>query len=95
MKRGCPLIKEMRKLQGTTNNLIPRSCFSRVAKEYVKDINYDLRVSNLAMDMLHEVSEEYLIKNFQAANLMAIAAKRETVTPTDLKTVIEVGSILK
>jgi len=61
----------------------------------MQEINHDLRVTNVAMDMLHEVSEDFLIKNFQAANLMAIACKRETVTPVDLKTAIEVGSILK
>ena len=95
-KRKTPVQKEIEKLQGSTNNLIPRSCIERFIKETIQNrrLNGNCRVTQEAVEMLHGASEDYLIKQFQAANVIAKKADRLTITEGDMRAVNEVRNIL-
>lgn len=88
--------REIKKLQNTTNHLIPRSCMERFVKETIQNCRCDAscRVTHDAVNILHEASEDHLIKQFQAANVFAAKAQRLTVTADDMKAVNEVRDIL-
>jgi len=94
-KRTPPAVRDMKKLQNTTHNLIPRSCMARVVKEALQYRHYNTRITQDAMDMLHGVSEDYVIKMFKAANVFAQIARRETVTADDMRAVSKLQGILK
>lgn len=66
---------------------IPKTPFKRLVKEIAQDFAVDLRFQKEAIDALQQVSEEYLIKLFHDANKCAEHAKRQTVTPDDIKLV--------
>ncbi|CCV02394.1 Histone H2A-like protein [Armadillidium vulgare iridescent virus] len=68
-------------------SFIPKTPFKRLVKEIAQDFAVDLRFQKEAIDALQQVSEEYLIKLFHDANKCAEHAKRQTVTPDDIKLV--------
>ena len=95
MKRVSPATREMRKLQSTTHNLIPRSCIERVVKDAIKEHNNTLRVTEKAVKMIHAVLEDHIVKIFRAGNHLAKNNKRDTLVPADLKAIECVMNILK
>ncbi|KAL0934076.1 histone H3 [Colletotrichum truncatum] len=85
---GTNALREIRKYQKTTNLLIPRSSFARVVREITLDLplrnRHKIRYQSMAIEALHEMSEQFLINMFENANLCAIHAKRVTLQKKDL-----------
>jgi histone H3/H4 len=93
MKRCPPVIKEIKKLQNTTHNLIPKSSLGRLVKEMVQNQNFNFRVTKNAVTLIQGASEDYLIKYLSAANEIAITNDRETITKQDMKLVAKVRDL--
>lgn len=89
---GTLALKEIRRLQNTTNLLIPKLAFGRLVREILKQVcssshlsegpGYLLRMA--ALQCLQEASESYLIGLFEDCNLAAIHAHRVTIMPKDV-----------
>lgn len=86
-KPGQLALKDIRRLQNTTDFLIPRAPFHRLIREitqrYVGDEPYRYQVA--ALTALQEAAEAYLIYLFEDTNLCAIHARRVTIMPRDLQ----------
>jgi histone H3 len=77
---GTVALREIRRYQKTTNHVIPRAAFARVAAEILvgvgKEVGKELRIQPQALLALQEASEAHLIGIFHDANLCCIHAVR-------------------
>ncbi|KAI5235216.1 hypothetical protein E4T42_09745 [Aureobasidium subglaciale] len=84
-KSGTVALRQIRKLQKTTDLLIPKRAFQRLSRELAYNITRsDIRFQSSALEALQEEAETYLTELFEATNLCAIHAKRQTIKPEDM-----------
>lgn len=76
-------LREIRKLQSTTDLLIPRAPFLRVVHEILRENMEDGRIARLAVEALRESTEMFAIQLFEDAFYCALHARRVTVMPRD------------
>jgi histone H3 len=84
---GTVALREIRKLQASTNTLIPKAPFRRLLKEMVYDQSNGKVAHNFAsaaVTCIQEATESYLVSLLSDANLCALHAKRVTLMPKDL-----------
>ena len=82
---GTVALREIRKLQKGTNNLIARAPFARLVKEVVQKVTHrPLRWQVSAISALLEATESYMVNVLADANLCALHARRVTLMPRDL-----------
>ena len=81
---GTKALREIRRYQNSTDNLIRRLPFQRLVREITQDFKGDLRCQSLAVLALQEAAEAYLVSLFEDTNLCAIHAKRVTIMPKDM-----------
>ena len=82
---GTVALREIRRYQKSTENLIRKAPFVRLVKEVALSINSELRFQSLAIGALQEATEAYMIHLFGDTNLAAIHAKRVTIMPKDMQ----------
>lgn len=81
---GTVALRDIRKMQKSTELLIRKLPFGRLVREIMQDFKNDLRIQGSAMHALQEASEAHLVKLFENSNLLAIHAKRVTIMPKDM-----------
>lgn len=88
---GTVALREIRRFQRSTDLLIRRRPFDGLVREVLQDhgdipqyMKNDKRFSRDAMGALQEAAEAYHTGLFEDSNLIAIRAKRVTVTTKDL-----------
>lgn len=81
---GTVALREIRRYQKSTELLIKKLPFQRLARELVRDVRGDMRFRSSAIAALQEGAEAYLVSLFEDTNLAAIHAKRVTIQPKDL-----------
>ena len=82
---GGLALKEIRRLQKSTELLIPKIRFQRLVREIALEFHLErLMFQSAALGALHEASEAFLIRLFEDTNLCAIHAKRVTIYPRDI-----------
>lgn len=89
-KPGELALKTIRRLQNTTELLIPRAPFHRLVREITQKISGDpidspVRYQVAALQALQEAAESYLIHLFEDTNLLCIHARRVTIMPKDIQ----------
>lgn len=86
---GTVALREIRKYQRGTENLIPRAPFIRLVREIAfgtaLGAKTDIRFQQGAIDALRESSEAYIVKLFEDTNELCIHAKRVTITLSDMR----------
>lgn len=89
-KLNFTTIKEIRRLQLSTNLCIPKLPFSRLIREVLMDVaTVDMRVERQALHALQEACEIYVTQIFEDSNRCASHAGRITVFPKDMKLVLD------
>ncbi|EDO36746.1 predicted protein [Nematostella vectensis] len=83
-KPGRKALKEIRKLQKSTELLIKKVPFQRLVREISQNYRLDLRFHPDALLALQEATEAFIVGVFDDVNLCAIHAKRVTIMPKDL-----------
>lgn len=81
---GTVALREIRKYQKGTDNLIKKAPFQRLCKEITQDINNTLRFQSSAILACQEASEAYLTSLFEDTNLCALHAHRVTIQVKDM-----------
>lgn len=81
---GTVALREIRKIQKSTELLIRRLPFQRLVREIAQDFKTDLRFQSTALDALQEAAEAFLVGVFEDANLCAIHAHRQTLMAQDI-----------
>ena len=81
------LHRQIRKYQKSTELLIRKLPFQRLAREVLADVlgRSDYRMQSSALLALQEAAEAYLVGLFEDTNLCAIHAKRVTIQPKDMQ----------
>ena len=82
---GTVALREIRKYQKSTDSLIRKLPFQRLARELAQSISGDLRFQATALAASQEASEAFLVGLMEDANLCAIHARRVTIMPKDLQ----------
>ena len=84
VRRGDKALREIRKMQRTTDLLIRKLPFQRLVREISNDFEAELRFQTTALHALQEASESHLVGIFEDTNLCAIHSKRVTIMPKDI-----------
>ena len=82
---GTVALREIRRYQKSTKNLLPRAPFHRLVRSICSGIDGDLRFGSQALVALQEASEAYLVGVFEDTQLCAIHANRVTVMKKDME----------
>ena len=77
-------MKEIRRLQKTTQLLMKKAPFQRLVRELLQEINTEYRIQGNAVRALHEAAEAFLLRLFEFTNYIAIHCKRVTIMPKDI-----------
>lgn len=80
-------LREIRRLQKSTDWLLPRAPFQRLVREIVQDVsmtNYYC-MARSALGALQEITKSYMVGFFAQTQLLACHAKRVTVTGSDFQ----------
>eukprot|EP01024_Parvocaulis_polyphysoides_P011813 TRINITY_DN1416_c1_g1_i3.p2 TRINITY_DN1416_c1_g1~~TRINITY_DN1416_c1_g1_i3.p2 ORF type:complete len:156 (-),score=16.46 TRINITY_DN1416_c1_g1_i3:1010-1477(-) len=96
-KRGSVALKEIRKYQHSTENLIPFRPFSRVVREITQHVEVagaNMRWTKMGILAVQEAAEMHAIQVLEDANLIAIHAKRVTIMPRDIKLAIRLMGLM-
>jgi histone H3 len=83
-KPGTVALREIKKYQKSTENLIRRLPFQRLVREVANEFKNDLRMQRNALLALQEATEAYLVSLAEDSNLCAIHARRVTLMPKDI-----------
>lgn len=89
---GTVALREIRKMQKSTELLIPRMAFARVVRDVAQEYKQGLRFQTSSISALQEATEAFVVSLFEAANICAIHAKRVTVEPNDMKLALRLGA---
>lgn len=81
---GAKALSEIRKLQRTTELLIPFQPFQRLVREIAQDYKDDLRFTGSAILALQTAAEDYIINLLHMTQLSALHAKRVNLKPRDM-----------
>merc|ERR1711964_320873 len=82
---GTVALREVRKLQKSTDSLIAKAPFRRLVREVTEDkFKAGLRFASTALDAIQEASEAYIVSLMEDTNLCALHANRVTAMPRDL-----------
>ena len=82
---GTRVLLEIRRLQRSTDLIIKRLPFERLVRDIASEFMSNPRFQRVTILALQEASEAYSVKLFEDTNLLAIHAKRITITPKDLR----------
>ena len=70
---------------------IPKIAMERLIREILQETSVDTRLSEPVIDLIHEVSEDFLVDLFNKSNRVAVASKRKTVKPSDMELIEDLG----
>ena len=78
-------LREIRRYQKSTELLIRKAPFMRLAREIAQDYKTDLRFQGAALAAIQHATECYLVGLFEDTVLCAIHAGRKTIMPKDIQ----------
>ena len=81
---GTVAIREIKRLQNSTEELVPCAAMKRCIREEGNDYKSDLCYTRDADDALIEMMEGYLVDLFDDSNALAIHAGRKSIQPKDM-----------
>lgn len=81
---GTVALREIRRYQKSTHQLIPRAPFQRLLKQIALELNPEMRFQSVAVAALQEACEAYLTGLFEDTNMCAIHAGRVTIMSKDM-----------
>ena len=89
-RKSTLALRDIRRLQKSTELLIPRKPFQRLVRDISQNIwkefgLSDLRFQTASLGALHEAAESYLVGVFEDTNICAVHAKRVTIMPKDMQ----------
>ena len=89
LKPGQGALKEIRKMQNSSDLLISKFRMSQVIREVTRSVTpahcTDFRFTSAAIAALHVAAEDHAVRTFEMSNLAAIHAKRVTIQPKDMQ----------
>ena len=78
-------LREIKKYQNSTELLIRKWSFQKLARELAQEIMPNLRFQMSAISSLHEATESYIVGLMEDTNLCVIHDKCVTIRPKDMQ----------
>ena len=92
---GMVALREIRRYQRSTENLIKRTPFQKLIREILQEYricpdgpgtpSVQVRFQSTAIAALQEAAENYIVGLFEDVNLLAIHARHVTIMPRDIR----------
>ena len=82
---GTKALREIKKMQKSTNTLLPRASFQRLVREILQDRSSVIHMRPTATDALQQAAEQYIVDLLKSSNKYAIHAGRKTISVPDIK----------
>jgi len=82
-RSGTVALRQIRHLQKSTNNQIPRQAFKRLVRQIILEENPAIRLKRKALEALHVMTENYIVGVFNNAQRFAIHRNRQGVRQMD------------
>lgn len=85
---GTVALREIRKYQKTTENLVPKTAVLRLVREIISEVDHEGKGYHLTKgvkQLLHDLFEDEGVKQFQITQLAALHADRVTIEPKDMQ----------
>ena len=82
---GTVALRQIRKLQKSTNLLIQKAPFQRLVREVATSHKQDLRFQSSAILAIQEATEAFVVSVLADTNLCAIHTRRVTIQAKDLQ----------
>lgn len=82
---GAEALREIQRYPRTSNLLIGKLAFQRLAREVVSELQTELRLEPCAFSALQHAVEDYIVEVLEDCVLCATHAKHVTVTLKDLR----------
>ena len=94
---GTVALREIRRLQKSTELLIPRAAFIRVVRDAVQNVDnvHQYRITANAFKILHEVAESLIVEIMEAAQTSAAANGRIQPKRVDMRLVMSMNPFWK
>lgn len=83
-RSGTVALRDIRKYQKTTENLIPRLPFQRLVREIAQDYDTNVMFERTALFALQDIIERHIINMLIDGNLISIHTKRVTLMSRDI-----------
>jgi histone H3/H4 len=90
-KKAISEIKKYQTGKHAVTNLIPKSCFNRLARNMAHKESYGIRFRNDAIEGLQQATESYLVQILAKANSICISGKRETLSANDIRLALSIA----
>ena len=97
---GMVALKEIRRYQRSTENLIKRTPFQKLIREISQEYricpdgpgtpSVQVRFQSTAIAALQEAAENYIVGLFEDVNLLAIHARHVTIMPRDIRLALRI-----
>ncbi|KAK9722318.1 Core histone H2A/H2B/H3/H4 [Popillia japonica] len=85
------VLREIRTLQTSTHNIIPKLPFARLVKEiFLEHGPANLRIQAAALEALQVAVEMYMMDVFEDSNLCALHCKRVTLFVRDMQLALQI-----
>ena len=84
---GTVALREVRKLQKSTEALVAKAPFARLVREIAESHKAGLRFQASAVAAIQEATESFVVSLLSDANLSAVHTNRVTAMPRDLQLV--------
>jgi histone H3 len=94
-RAGTVALREIRRYQKSTDNLIRKLPFQRLVRELAVEFKTDLRFQSSAVEALQSAAESYLVKILAKSNIAGMHAQRVTLFSKDIKAVREIMDLPK
>lgn len=82
---GTVALREIRRFQKSTDDLIPKAAIDRLIREIAQDYKTDLRFEPNMILALQSAAEAYVVDLFEKANTVAVTSGRVGIKVKDLK----------
>jgi len=90
-RRALSEIKKFQSGKFATSTLIPKSCFSRIARKVAVNLGKpEFRFQDKALDGLQTASEAFLVEMLGEANKICAASDRMTLQGNDLRLAVSI-----
>ena len=81
---GTVVLREIRRLQKSTDLTLPKYPFQRLVREIAHSSNQEIRFQSQSILAIQEAAEAFMTNLFEDANLCAIHANRVTLMQKDI-----------
>jgi len=84
-KSGTVVLRNIRRLQKSTEPLIPRSVINAILRQELTTLGGGLRASARVPDVLREAAEAFMVERLRYSNFVAVSRDSQTLQVRDMR----------